>query len=149
MSLSNLSVFYTQTNIKSETNNKLKYQERHWMKLLNCLMDRVPNQIIKIILTTPSRSMKHSDKPPVQIYVNKIQNRVMFKIESGFELLIPETMKLVGRTDERITKDKNSEHGPHLENTEVTLVHWSIFNNRYHRNSWVLPTFLPDHLVSY
>ena len=38
------------------------------------------------------------DKPPVQIYVNKIENRVTFKIENGYnlELLTPETMKLLG-----------------------------------------------------
>ena len=40
------------------------------------------------------------DKPSVQIYVNKIENRITFKIKNGYslELLTPETMKLLGNT---------------------------------------------------
>ena len=40
------------------------------------------------------------DKPLVQIYVNKIENRVTFKTKNGYslELLTPETMKLLGST---------------------------------------------------
>ena len=54
------------------------------------------------------------DKPSVQIYVNKIENRVTFKIKNGYslELLTPETMKLLGSTENKITKDKNSENVP-------------------------------------
>ena len=38
---------------------------------------------------------ENSDKPSVQIYANKIENRVTFKLKNGysFELLMPETMK--------------------------------------------------------
>ena len=48
------------------------------------------------------------DKPPVQIYVNKIENRVTLKIENGYtlELLTPETIKLLGSTKNKITKYK-------------------------------------------
>ena len=44
----------------------------------------------------------------MQIYVNKIQNRVIFKIKNGYslELLTPETMKLLGSTKNKINKDK-------------------------------------------
>ena len=40
------------------------------------------------------------DKPSVKIYVNKIENRITFKIKNGYslELLTPETMKLLGST---------------------------------------------------
>ena len=43
---------------------------------------------------------KISDKPSTQIYVNKIENKVKFKIRNGhsIELLTPETMKLLGST---------------------------------------------------
>ena len=41
----------------------------------------------------------------------------------SLELLTTETMKLLERTGNRITKDKNSENVPHLEITEVSLVH--------------------------
>ena len=50
---------------------------------------------------------ENTDKPSVQIYVNKIENRVTFKIKNGYslELLTPETMKLLGSTKYKITKD--------------------------------------------
>ena len=56
------------------------------------------------------------DKPSVHIYVNKIENRVAFKIKNGYslELLTPQTMKLLGGTENKIIKDKNSENVPHL-----------------------------------
>ena len=59
------------------------------------------------------------DKPSVQIYVNKIENRITFKIKNGYslELLTPETMKLLGSTENEITKDKNGENVPHREMT--------------------------------
>ena len=86
------------------------------------------------------------DKPSVQIYVNKIENRVTFKIKNGYslELLTPETMKLLGSTKNKITKDKNGENVPHLEITEVVLVHCNIVNNDYQQDSKVLYTFLPN-----
>ena len=85
------------------------------------------------------------DKPPIQIYVNKIENRVIFKIKNGYslELLTPETMKLLGSTKNKITKDKNGENVPHLEITEVVLVHCNIVNNDYQQDSRVLYTFVP------
>ena len=79
------------------------------------------------------------DKPSVQIYVNKIENRVTFKIKNGYslELLTPETMKLLGSTKNKKTKDKNGENVPHLEITEVVLVHCNIVNNDYQQDSRV------------
>ena len=40
---------------------------------------------------------ENSDKPSVQIYVNKIENRVTFKIKNGYslELLTSDTMKKI------------------------------------------------------
>ena len=43
--------------------------------------------------------------------------------------LTPETMKFSGITKNKITKAKNSEKLPHLEITEVVLVHFNIVNN--------------------
>ena len=40
-------------------------------------------------------------------------------------------MKLLGSTKNKITKDKNGENVPHLEITEVVLVHCNIVNNDY------------------
>ena len=53
-------------------------------------------------------------------------------------------MKLLGSTENKITKDKNDENVPHLEITEVALFHCSIVNNDYHQDSRVLYTFVPN-----
>ena len=76
----------------------------------------------------------------MQIYVNKIENRVTFKIKNGYslELLTPETMKLLGSTENKITKDKNSENMLYLEIAKVILVHCIIVNNDYQQDSRVL-----------
>ena len=86
------------------------------------------------------------DEPSVQIYVNKIENRVTFKIKNGYslELLTPETMKLLGSTKNKITKDKSGENVPHLEITEVVLIHCNIVNNDYQQDSRALCTFVPN-----
>ena len=71
---------------------------------------------------------------------------VTFKITDGYslELLTTETMKLLGSTKNKITKDKNGENVPHLEITEVVLVHCNIVNNDYQQDSRVLYTFIPN-----
>ena len=71
------------------------------------------------------RHREDIDKPSVEIYVNKIENRVTFKIKNGYslEILATETIKLLGSTENKITKDKNGENVLHLEITEVVLVH--------------------------
>ena len=57
-------------------------------------------------------------------------------------------MKLLGSTENKITKDKNSENVPHLEITEVVLVHFNIVDNDYQQDSRVLYTFVPNKLFS-
>ena len=53
-------------------------------------------------------------------------------------------MKLLGSTEDKITKEKNGENVPHLENTEVVLVHCNIVDNDYQQDSRVLYTFVPN-----
>ena len=76
----------------------------------------------------------------------KIENRVTFKIKTGYylELLTLETMQLLGSTKSKITKDGNRENKPHLEITEVVLIHCIIVNNGYEHDSRVLYTFVPN-----
>ena len=62
------------------------------------------------------------------------------------ERLTPETIKLLGSTKSKITKDENSENVPHLKITEVVLVHCNIANNDYQQGSRVLYTFIPNKL---
>ena len=82
----------------------------------------------------------------MQIYVNEVENRITFKIkkEYSLELLTPETMILLGSTENKITEDKNGENLPKLEITEVVLVHCNIVNNDYQQDSRVLYTFVPN-----
>ena len=92
---------------------------------------------------------KHSesvDNPSIRIYVNRIENRITFKIKSGYylELLTPETMKLLGSTESKITKYKNCENVPHLEVVELVLVHCNLVNNDYQQDSRILYTFVPN-----
>ena len=57
-------------------------------------------------------------------------------------------MKLLGSTENKITKDKNRENVPHLEITEVVLVHWNIVNNAYQQDSkFCMHLFLINPLV--
>ena len=53
-------------------------------------------------------------------------------------------MKLLGSTENKITKDKNGENIPHSEITEVVLVHCNIVNNDHQQDSRVLYTFVPS-----
>ena len=105
--------------------------------------------MFKIILSIYLK--KHNEKvdnPSIRIYVNKIENRITFKIKKGYylERLTPETMKLLGSTESTITKDTNSENVPHLEISisELVLVHCNIVNNDYQQDSRMLYTFVPD-----
>ena len=81
-----------------------------------------------------------------KVYVNKIENRITFKVKRGYhlELSTPETMKLLGSTKTKITKDNNGKNMPYLEITEVVLVHCNIVNNNYQQNSRILYTFVPN-----
>ena len=53
-------------------------------------------------------------------------------------------MKLLGSTENKITKDKNGEHIPYLEITEIVLVHCNIVNHDYQQDSRVLYAFVPN-----
>ena len=80
------------------------------------------------------------------LYFLFIINRITFKINTKYylELLLPETMKLLGSIKSKITKDKIGKNVRHLEITEVILVHCNIVNNVHLQDSIVLYTFVPD-----
>ena len=150
IALSNLSIYYTWKNIKSlYINNKFKISAPTWNDEFE-LPDGSYSvsdiqDYFEYILKNHGEDI---DKPSIQIYVNKIENRVTFKIKNGYslELVTPETMKLLGSTKNKITKDKNGENVPHLEIAEVVLVHCNIDNNDYQQDSRVLHTFVLNKL---
>ena len=80
------------------------------------------------------------------IYVNKITNRITFKIKSGYELelLSKETMRLLRSLTDTIDGDKNSELVPKLESVDLVLLHCNLVNNSYQQASKVLFTFVPN-----
>ena len=57
-----------------------------------------------------------AENPPIQIYLNKSKNRIVFKVKTGYK----------------------------LESVEVVLVHCNLVNNCYQQASKVLFTFVPN-----
>ena len=75
-----------------------------------------------------------ADNPPVQIHVNKIKNRIVLKIQTGYkliELLTEETMQLLGSSEKYIENNKDGEIVPRLETVEIVLVHCNLVNSSY------------------
>ena len=148
IALSNLSIYYTLRNIKSScNNNKFEISAQTWNDKFELPDGSYSISDIQDYFKYISK--KHGediDKPSVQIYVNKNENRVRFNIKNGYslELLTPETMKLLGNTKNKLTKDKSDENVPHLEIKEVVLAHCNIVNNDYQQDSRVLYTFVPN-----
>ena len=148
VALSNLSIYYAWKNIKgSYKNNKFEISAPIWSDTFD-LSDGSYSvadiqDYFEYILKKHSENV---DNPSIKIFVSKIENRVTFKIKNGYylELLTPETMKLLGITESKITKDKNGENVPHLEIVELVLIHYNIVNNNYQQNSRILYTFVPN-----
>ena len=82
----------------------------------------------------------------MQIYPNKIKNRIVFKIKIGckLELLTPGTMKLLGSTKKDFDKDKDGEDVLKLESVEVVLVHCNLVNHSYQQASKAVFTFVSN-----
>ena len=102
MALANLSIYYTWKNIKSEyNNNKFKISAPTWNDTFD--LSNGSYSITDIQDYFEFIIKKHetlTENPPVQIYPNKIKNKIVFKIKTGYKLefLAPETMKLLGST---------------------------------------------------
>ena len=143
--LSNLSIYYTWKNVKiSYNNNKFKISAPAWSDEFE--LPDGSYSISDIQDYFEYIFSKNVDNPPIRIYVNETENRITFKIKSGYylELLTLETMKLLGSTESKITKDKNGENVPHLEVVELVLVHCNLVNNDYQQDSRILYTFVPN-----
>ena len=146
MALANLSIYYTWKNIKSEyNNNKFKISAPTWNDTFD--LPDGSYSIADIQDYFEFIIKKHetlTENPPVQIYPNKIKNRIVFKIKNGYklELLTPETMKLLGSTKKDFDKDKDGETRPKLEFAEVVLVHCNLVKNHYQHTSKVLFSFV-------
>ena len=148
IALSNLSIYYTWKNIKSSyNNNKFKISAPTWNDEFELPDGSYSVSDIQDYFEYILK--KHGENivnPSIRKCVNKIENRIMIKSETEYylDLLTPETMKLLGSTENKITKDKNGENVPHLETAEAVLVHCNIVNNVYQQGSRVLYAFVPN-----
>ena len=115
IALANLSIHYTWKNIKSDyNNNKFKISAPTWNDMFDVPDGSYSIAALQKLLLFEYIIKKYktiADVSPVLIYVNKINNRIAFKIKSGYklELLSKETMRLLGSTTNSIDKNKNSE----------------------------------------
>ena len=148
MALASLSIYYTWKNIKSEyNNNKFKISAPTWNDTFDLPDGSYSIANIQGYFTFIIK--KHeilTENPSIQIYPNKIKNRIILKIKTGYklELLTPETMKLLGSTKKEIDKDKNGENVPKLESVEIALIHCNLVKNDYQHTSKVLFTSVTD-----
>ena len=148
IALSKLSIYYIWNNVKSSyNNNKFKISAPTWIEEFTLpdgsySISDIQDYFEYIL----KKHGENTDKPSIQIYVNKIKNRITFKIKNGYslELLTKETMNLLGSTKNKIAKDNNGEHLSHFEITEVILVHCNMVNNDHRHDSRVLRTFVPN-----
>ena len=113
IALSNISIYYTWKAHTIIIN--LKYQLQHGVINSNYQIDHILYHIFKIIcvyiICILRKRNENIDNPSIKIYVNKIENRITFKIKTGcyLVLLTTETMILPGSTENKINKDKNGE----------------------------------------
>ena len=110
ISLRNLSIYYTRKNIKSSyNNNKIKVSAPTWNDTFDLPDGSYSIKNIQGYFEFIIK--KHetlTENSPVQIYPNKIKNRIIFKIKTGYKLklLTPETMRLLSSTKKMLMQIK-------------------------------------------
>ena len=148
MTLANLSIYYIWKNIKSKpNNNKFKSSAPTWND--NFDLPDVSYSIADIqdhFECIIKKRETLTENAPIQIYSNKIKNRIVFKVKTGYkwELLTPKAIRLLGSAKKDVNPDKNGENVPKLESVEVVLVHCDLVKNDYQHTSKVLFSFVPN-----
>ena len=141
-------MYYTWKNVKSSyNNNKFKISAPTWKETFD-----VPDGSFSIAALQDYFQYimkKHetvTSTYPALIYVNTINNRIVFKIKMDCkpELLSKETMRPLGSTTNIVDSDRNGELVPKLESVDLVLVHCNLVNNTYQKASKVLFMFVPD-----
>ena len=91
-----------------------------------------------------------TENPPIHIYMNRTNNRLVFKIKRRYnlELQTPETIKLFGSTKYLIDKTKTG-NVPNLNVVEVVLVQWNFVDNQYQQIYQVLYSFTSNKSHAY
>ena len=107
---------------KHITTINLKYLLQLGMMNLICLMVLIKFLTFKITFEFTIKKHKTlAENPPIQTYPNKIKNRIIFQIKTGYklELLSSETMNLLKSTKNDVGKDKDGEDIPKQESIQV------------------------------
>ena len=102
------------------------------MMNLTCQMVLILCQISKYINYIIRKHETLTAVPPIHAYVDRINNRLVFKIKDGYklELKMLELMKLFGSTKTLIDKAKHGENVPSLEVVELVLVQCNLVDNQ-------------------
>ena len=155
IALLNISIYYTWKNItNSYKNNKFKILSPTWHEEFQ-LPDGSysASDIQDYFEYILKKHGKKAANPAIEIYINKIKNGIRFKIKTGYylELSTPETMKLLGSTKRKITKNENGENLPCLESiAQVALIHCNVVNNSYQKiQGFCIDLLIINHLVNY
>ena len=143
--LINLSIYYNWKNIKSAyNNNNFKTSAPTWNDEFDLPDDSYSISDIQDYFEFNIKKQETlAGNPPIQIYPNKIKNRIAFKVKTGYklELLSLETMKVLGSAKKDV-RDKDGEDVQKVEFVEVVLVHCNLVNNSCQQASKVLFTFV-------
>ena len=105
MAFANLSIYYTWKNIKfAQNNNKFKISAPTWNDEFDLpdgsyAISDIQDNFEYII----KKHETMADNPPVQMYVNKNKNRIVFRIRTSYksQLLSPEIMKVLGSSKKK------------------------------------------------
>ena len=89
--------------------------------------------------------------PPIHVPINRINNRLVFKIKDGYilEIQTAETMKLFASKRKLSNTIKNEENVPNLEVVELVLVQCNLIDNQCKQKSELLQTFRPNKSYAY
>ena len=150
VALLNLTIYYGKIEESRTKTINLKYQDKKGMKNLSYHINQILYQIFLVLSISSKKHQTVTDNYPIRINVNKIENRITFKIKADYylELSTRETLKLFGIGKNEIAKDENVEDKTHSENSKVVLAYFNIASNGYQEDSRVLYTCVPNKSLS-
>ena len=141
VALQNLSIYYTRKNIRKQyKNNKLNIIAQTWNDEFE-LPDGsyYVSDIADYIECIIKKHETLTKIPPIYVYINRINNRLMFKTKDGYKLEFqtPEAKKLFGSTKKLIDKTKMEKYVLSLKEVEVVLIQYKLVDNRYQQKTEV------------
>ena len=153
VAIQSLSFYYTSKNVRQQCkNNEIKiiaptgndeFKLPHGSYSVSDIQDYIKYVIKKHEVFTTI--------PPINVYFNKINNRLVFEIKVGYklELEMSETKKLFGSTKTLIDKTKKRENVRGLEAVEVILVQCNSVDNQYQQKYEETYIFTPNKSYTY